>query len=555
MIRLVLRHRVLLAGSFCCGLVSVVLVVAGPLLLGRATDLVVAGDLDELAPALGVTLAVYVVSGACWAAQGRLTTRLVQRTAFTLRADIEAKLARLPLSYVEGRGRGELLSRATGDVEAITLALQQSVSQVINSTLIVVGTLAMMVRISPPLALVAVITVPVSAAITTAAGRRARPFFDRQGQAMGELTAQVEEAYTGHDLVRQFGRGPESSAAFRELNQALFEAGSRAQFVSGLIQPALAFVANLGYVVVAVFGGLQVASGTLSIGAVQAFVQYARSFAGPLSNIAGLSALVQAGIASAGRVSELLAAEEEPPEPARGTGDAPRGHVVFHRVGFRYADDAPLLENVSLEVAPGQTAAIVGPTGAGKTTLVSLLMRFHEVSEGRITVDGVDLAEVPRAELRANIGMVLQDTWLFGGTVEANIAYGAPHASREQVERAARLACVERSLDTVVDEEGGVLSAGERQLIAIARAFVADPAILVLDEATSSLDTRTEALVLRAMRQLRRGRTCFVIAHRLSTIRDADLTIVMEAGRIVEQRPRGPLPGDRRPPATLRDET
>ncbi|MEU7896407.1 ABC transporter ATP-binding protein [Nonomuraea sp. NPDC049152] len=549
MTRLVLRHRALLAGTSCCGLVSVVLVVAGPLLLGRATDLVVAGDLDELAPALGVTLAVYVVSGAFWAAQGRLTTRLVQRTAFTLRADVEAKLARLPLSYVEARGRGELLSRATGDVEAITLALQQSVSQVVNSTLIVVGTLAMMVRISPLLALVAVVTVPVSAAITTAVGRRARPFFDRQGQAMGELTAHVEEAYTGHDLVRQFGRGAESSAAFRERNQALFEAGSRAQFVSGLIQPSLAFVANLGYVVVAVFGGLQVASGALTIGEVQAFVQYARYFAGPLSNLANLSALVQAGIASAERVSELLAAEEEPPEPARGTRDAPRGHVAFHRVGFRYVHDTPLLEEVSLEVAPGQTAAIVGPTGAGKTTLVNLLMRFHEVTEGRITVDGVDLADIPRAELRANIGMVLQDTWLFGGTVEENIAYGAPHADREQVERAARLACVERSLDTVIDEEGGGLSAGERQLIAIARAFVADPAILVLDEATSSLDTRTEALVLRAMRQLRRGRTCFVIAHRLSTIRDADLTVVMEAGRIVERRPRGPMPDDRRRPS------
>ncbi|GAA2401760.1 ABC transporter ATP-binding protein [Nonomuraea africana] len=536
--RLLVAQWPLLALSALCGLVSVALVVAGPLLLGAATDLVVAGAPAELPAALGVTLAVYVVSGLFWAAQGRVTTLVVQRAALRLRADVEEKLARLPVAYVDGMPRGELLSRATNDIEAVTLTLQQSVSQIVNSMLIVVGTLVMMVGISPLLALVAVVTVPVSVAVSAAIGRRARPHFTRQGRVTGELGAHVEEMYTGHALVRAFGRQDESAAVFHARNQELFEAGSRAQFVSGLIQPALMFVANLGYVVVAVAGGLRVASGALTIGEVQAFVQYARYFGGPLSNVASLSALVQSGLASSARIAELLAAPEEPPEPSHPVRPSARGHVVFHDVSFGYATGPPVIEHLSLEVRPGQRAAVVGPTGAGKTTLVNLLMRFHELTGGRITVDGVDLTAMSRACLRSVVGMVPQDTWLFGGTITDNIAYGAAHATRQQVARAARLACVDWPLDTVLDEDGGGLSAGERQLIAIARAFVADPAVLVLDEATSSVDTRTEARVLRAMRQLSEGRTCFVIAHRPSAISDADVVITMATGEQREIDPR-----------------
>lgn len=528
----------LLAASALCGLVSVALVVAGPRLLGAATDLVVAGRLERLAPALGVTLAVYVVSGLFWTAQGRLTTLVVQRAALRLRQDVEAKLVRLPMAYVDGRPRGELLSRATNDIEAITLTLQQSVSQIVNSVLIVVGTLVMMVGISPLLALVAVVTVPVSVAVSAAVGRRARPHFTRQGRVTGELGAHVEEMYTGHALVRAFGRQAESAAVFHRRNQELFEAGSRAQFVSGLIQPALMFVANLGYVVVAVAGGLRVASGALTIGEVQAFVQYARTFSGPLSNVGSLSALVQAGIASSERVAELLAVPEEAPDPLHPVRPAARGHVAFHDVSFRHVSGPPVIEHLSLEVRPGQRAAVVGPTGAGKTTLVNLLMRFHEVTEGRITLDGVDLTAMTRADLRSVVGMVPQDTWLFDGTIADNIAYGATRPTEEQVARAARLACVDRPLDTVIGEDGGGLSTGERQLIAIARAFLADPAVLVLDEATSSVDTRTEARVLRAMRQLSAGRTCFVIAHRPSAISGADVVISMTAPERDDRNPR-----------------
>jgi ATP-binding cassette subfamily B protein len=434
--------------------------------------------------------------------------------------------------------------------------------QIVNALLTIVGVLAMMFWISPLLALVALVTVPVSVVVATAVGKRAQPQFVAQWKTTGRLNAHIEEMYTGHALVKVFGRQEESAQLFREQNEALYRSGFTAQFISGIIQPAMMFIGNINYVLVAVVGGLRVASGALSIGDVQAFVQYSRQFSQPLTQVASMANLMQSGVASAERVFDLLDAEEQSPEPpgpspaATGTGRVPdrarsasgrelvRGSVTLEKVSFRYEPGKPLIEDLSLSVRPGQTVAIVGPTGAGKTTLVNLLMRFYETDSGRITLDGVDIAEMSREELRSRIGMVLQDTWLFGGTIAENIGYGAESATREQVVEAARAAHADRFIrtlprgyDSVIDEEGNGtgLSAGEKQLITIARAFLSDPVILILDEATSSVDTRTEVLIQRAMARLSHGRTSFVIAHRLSTVRDADVILVMESGSIVEQ--------------------
>ncbi len=402
----------------------------------------------------------------------------------------------------------------------------------------------MMFWISPLLALVALVTVPVSILVATKVGKRAQPQFVQQWKTTGKLNAHIEEMYTGHSLVKIFGRQKESAELFRKQNEALYEAGFKAQFISGIIQPAMMFIGNLNYVLVAVVGGLRVASGALSIGDVQAFIQYSRQFSQPLTQVASMANMVQSGVASAERVFELLDAEEQAPDDARPQRpEHVSGHVVFEDVSFRYEDDKPLIDDLSLAVHPGQTVAIVGPTGAGKTTLVNLLMRFYEVRGGRITLDGVDIQAMTREGLRSHIGMVLQDTWLFGGTIAENIAYGAPEGtSMDKIIEAAKATHVDRFVrtlpdgyDTVIDDEGANVSVGEKQLITIARAFLAEPAILVLDEATSSVDTRTEVLIQHAMAQLRTGRTSFVIAHRLSTIRDADLILVMESGAIVEQ--------------------
>ncbi|WP_416069165.1 ABC transporter ATP-binding protein [Streptomyces buecherae] len=585
--------------------VSIALTVIGPKLLGHATDLIFAGvvgrqlqegqtkaeavqrlreggdgtvadvvaamdvvpgqgiDFDAVGVTLLWVLAIYVVAGIGAFAQARIATYVVQRTVFRLRTEVEEKLARLPLSYFDRQPRGEVLSRATNDIDNVGQTLQQTSSQIIASLLTIVGVLAMMFWISPLLALVALVTVPVSVVVATRIGKRAQPEFVAQWKTTGTLNAHVEEMYTGHDLVKVFGRQRESAEVFREENERLYASSFRAQFISGIIQPAMMFIGNLNYVLVAVVGGLRVASGSLSIGDVQAFVQYSRQFSQPLTQVASMANLVQSGVASAERVFELLDADEERPDAERPATARPadqgpdadgaehsrraarpvRGEVAFERVSFRYASDTPLIEDLSLTVRPGQTVAIVGPTGAGKTTLVNLLMRFYEVSGGRITLDGVDIATLPREELRSHIGMVLQDTWLFGGTIAENIAYGAPEGlPMEKIVAAARATHVDRFVrtlpdgyDTVIDEEGGGVSVGEKQLITIARAFLAEPAILVLDEATSSVDTRTEVLIQQAMASLRTGRTSFVIAHRLSTIRDADLILVMEAGAIVEQ--------------------
>ncbi|MFF2166756.1 ABC transporter ATP-binding protein [Streptomyces sp. NPDC058175] len=569
-----------------CVVLSVGLSVLGPKILGRATDLVFAGIIGRQMPAgsskaqviegmrakgdsgvadmlsgidftpgqgidfgavgsmLGFALCTFLGAGLLMAVATRLSNRALNKTVFRMREDIQAKMSRLPLSYFDKRQRGEVLSRATNDIDNIGQTLQQTMGQLINSLLTIIGVLVMMFWISPLLALVALVTVPLSFLIATRVGKRSQPQFVQQWKTTGKLNAHIEEMYTGHNLVKVFGRQDESAKAFAEQNDALYEAGFKAQFNSGMMQPLMFFVSNLNYVLVAVVGGLRVASGSLSIGDVQAFIQYSRQFSMPLTQVASMANLVQSGVASAERIFELLDADEQEADPVPGEKpDLLRGLVEFENVSFRYEQDKPLIEDLSLAVEPGHTVAIVGPTGAGKTTLVNLLLRFYEVTGGRITLDGVDVAKMSRDELRSGIGMVLQDTWLFGGTIADNIAYGAAKdVTREQIEEAARAAHADRFIrtlpegyDTVIDDEGSGVSAGEKQLITIARAFLSDPVILVLDEATSSVDTRTEVLIQKAMARLAHGRTSFVIAHRLSTIRDADTILVMESGDIVEQ--------------------
>ncbi len=572
-------------GVVVAGVAGVALTTLGPKVLGRATDIIFSGVLGRLLPAgmtkaeaiamlqargqgkiaamLGgvdvvpgrgidfdalrrvvlVVLALYLGAAVLRFVQGYVLNDAVQHTIRRMRADVEDKINGLPLRYFDRVPRGELLSRVTNDLDNVSQSLQQTMSMLLTSLLTVVFVLAMMLSISPVLALVAFVTVPATILVAGVVMRRSQDEFIAQWRRTGVLNAQVEEAFTGHALVKVFGRRRETQETFEEENEKLFAASFRAQFLSGLIMPVAALIGNLGYVIIAVVGGLRVASGTMRLGDVQAFIQYSRQFTRPVSQIASMINRFQSGIASAERVFELLDAVEEPPDVAPAAAPETRhGRVAFEEVSFRYEPDRPLIDRVSFHVDPGETVAIVGPTGAGKTTLVNLVMRFYDVDAGRITLDGTDIATMRRADVRAATGMVLQDTWLFEGTIRDNIAYGRLDATDEEIRAAARATFVDRFVgnlpdgyDTVVDDEGGVISAGEKQLITIARAFVADPALLILDEATSSVDTRTEVLVQQAMSALRADRTSFVIAHRLSTIRGADLILVMEEGRIVEQ--------------------
>ncbi|MFI6981311.1 ABC transporter ATP-binding protein [Embleya sp. NPDC050154] len=542
-------ERARLYALLMCGIAGVGLAVLTPRLLGKATDAIFTGvagdgiDFGHVRTILLATFAVVVGSVLFAFVQGRLTATIVQRTTYRLREEAETKLSRLPLNYFDKQPRGEVLSRTTNDIDNIAQTLQQAMGQIVRSVLTIVGVLVMMFWISPLLALVALISVPTSILVTMLIGKRAQPQFVKQWSSTGKLNAHIEEMYTGHALVKVFGRQKESAEVFDKHNEALYAAGFKAQFISGLIQPAMAFVGNLNYVLIAVIGGLRVSSGAMTLGDIQAFIQYSYEFNGPVTQVASMANLLQSGVASAERVFALLDAKEQSPDPEPPARiEKVTGHVAFEGVSFRYDPAKPLIEDLDLEVHPGQTVAIVGPTGAGKTTLVNLLMRFYEVTGGRITVDGVDIATMAREDLRAPIGMVLQDTWLIGGTIADNIAYGVGDVSREQVVAAARATHADRFVrtlpdgyDTVLDDEAGNLSAGEKQLLTIARAFLTEPQILVLDEATSSVDTRTEVLIQKAMNSLRRGRTSFVIAHRLSTIRDADVILVMESGSIVEQ--------------------
>ena len=499
-------------------------------------------DFTAVADVLLLVLAVYVGSALLSWLQGYLLNDVVQSTVRRMREEVEEKVNRLPLSYFDRQPRGELLSRVTNDIDNVSQSLQQTMSQLLTSLLTVVGVLAMMFWISPTLALIALVTVPVTMVVAGMIMKRSQKLFIAQWRRTGTLNAHIEEAFTGHALVKVFGHQHEAEEVFAAENDELFKASFGAQFVSGLIMPTMMFIGNLNYVVIAVLGGLRVATGTMSLGDVQAFIQYSRQFTQPLTQVASMVNLLQSGVASAERVFELLDAEEERPEEHAPLAVGGRGEVVFEDVSFRYVAEKPLIEDLSLVARPGRTVAIVGPTGAGKTTLVNLIMRFYDVDAGRITLDGVDVSTMRRADLRGRIGMVLQDSWLFNGTIRENIAYGRPDASEEEIRAAARATFVDRFVhnlpdgyDTVIDEEGSNISAGERQLVTIARAFLADPALLILDEATSSVDTRTELLLQQAMAALRTDRTSFVIAHRLSTIRDADLILVMEHGQIVEQ--------------------
>jgi len=500
-------------------------------------------DFTALAKVLMLVLVLYVLASVFAYLQGYLLNGIVQRTILKLRAEIEDKLNKLPLSYLDKHQRGEVLSRVTNDIDNISQSLQQTLSQTLTSLLTVVGVLAMMLIISPLLAIVALIAIPLSLAVTMVIAKKSQPKFVAQWRSTGELNARVEETFTGHSLVKVFGRQKDAEQAFADKNAELYHSSFGAQFISGIIMPSMMFIGNLTYVAIAVVGGLRVASGSMSLGDVQAFIQYSRQFTQPLTQLASMANVLQSGVASAERVFEFLDADEQSPDPVNPERvQTPRGRVEFGDVSFRYDAETPLIDDLSLVAKPGQTVAIVGPTGAGKTTLVNLIMRFYEIDGGRITLDGVDVARMTRADLRSRIGMVLQDTWLFAGTIRANIAYGRPDATEEELLAAAKATYVDRFVhslpdgyDTLIDDEGSNISAGEKQLLTIARAFLADPALLILDEATSSVDTRTEVLVQHAMAALRADRTSFVIAHRLSTIRDADLILVMEAGAIVEQ--------------------
>jgi len=586
--RLAQQLRSELAGVIAvivAGVTSVILSTLGPKVLGRATDIIFSGVLGKLLPAgltkaqaiealkakgqdkiaqmlsgvdvvpgqgvdfvalrrvVLIVLALYVAAGLLRFLQGYILNDVVQHTIWRMRSDVEDKINRLPLRYFDRLPRGELLSRVTNDLDNVSQSLQQTMSMLLSSLLTVVFVLAMMFYISPTLALIGLVTIPLTMVVAGTVMRRSRTKFITQWRKTGSLNSQIEEAFTGHSLVKVFGRQREVQASFEVENEELFKASFGAQFLSGLIMPIATLFGNLSYVIIAVLGALRVASGTMSLGDVQAFIQYSRQFTRPVSQIASMINLLQSGVASAERVFELLDAEEGPAdEGITEISTVTHGRVAFEDVSFRYEGDRPLIEHVSFHVDSGQTVAIVGPTGAGKTTLVNLIMRFYDIDSGRITLDGIDVSTMQRNYLRSQIGMVLQDTWLFRGTIRENIAYGRPEADDEEILAAARATYVDRFVgslpdgyDTVVDDEGGSISAGEKQLITIARAFLADPALLILDEATSSVDTRTELLVQHAMSALRVDRTSFVIAHRLSTIRDADLILVMENGQIVEQ--------------------
>ena len=549
-------HKPALMVVFAAGIVSTLFSVIGPKLLGKATTKIFEGylarqlgrpgaaiDLAYVASILSWLAVLYVVSSAFLYLQQYLMSGIAQRTVFALRKDVEAKFARLPLRFFDSRTHGEILSRAVNDLDNISSTLQQNLTQLITSLLSVTGIVIMMFTINWMMTLVVLLTLPLSVTVVATIAKRSQAYFIRQQKSLGELNGHVAEMYAGHTIVTAFGHEERSVAKFNELNDRYYEGAWRAQFATGMIFPIMMFVGNIGYVAVAVLGGYLVIRRALALGDVQAFIQYSRQFSMPITQLSSMANTIQLTIASAERVFELLDEPEEPADvPAANALTSPRGEVQFDHVAFSYKADAPLIEDMSIDVQPGQMVAIVGHTGAGKTTLVNLLMRFYDINRGHIRVDGVDVRDMPRGELRRIFGMVLQDTWLFSGTIRDNIAYGREGATDDQVVRAAKAAQADHFIRTLpenyatlINEEATNLSQGQKQLLTIARAFLADPAILILDEATSSVDTRTEVLIQKAMAQLMNGRTTFVIAHRLSTIRNADLILMMEQGRIVEK--------------------
>ncbi len=530
--------------------------VVGPKILGLATTRLFEGivlkmqgvpgaavDFTYIGQILLILIGLYLISAVFQYVQQYLMVNMAQETTYTMRKQVEAKFERLPIKFYDTHSHGEVLSRAVNDMDSVSNTLQQNLTQLITSVITVIGVIALMLTISPLLTVVVALTLPVSLLLTTIIAKRSQNYFKGQQRALGKLNGHVEEMFTGHRIVKAFGREAQSVATFAELNEEYYHAGWRAQFVSGMIMPLMTFVGNLGYVFAAVVGGTLVTQQAITIGDVQAFIQYARQFSQPITQLSMIANSIQLTIASAERVFELLDEPEEAPDaPDAQALAAPRGEVHFEHVRFGYQKDVPLMEDINIDIQPGQMIAIVGPTGAGKTTLVNLLMRFYDVDAGGIMVDRVDIRRIRRGDLRRMFGMVLQDTWLFSGTIRDNIAYGREDATTEEVVRASRAAQADHfvrtlpdSYDTILNQEVTNLSQGQKQLLTIARAFLADPAILILDEATSSVDTRTEVLIQKAMGELMKGRTSFVIAHRLSTIRDADLILVMDHGSFVEK--------------------
>jgi len=541
-------------------IIGTVFNIVGPKILGLATTKLFEGliakyqafmhhlpapgiDFNYIATVLLILLGLYIISAVFTYIQQYVMAGVAQKTVYRLRREVDEKLSRLPLKFFDSRTHGEILSRVVNDMDNISTTLQQSLTQLITSAVTLLGVIVLMLTISPILSLVVVLTLPLSLVVTIGIAKRSQNNFRKQQRALGHLNGHVEEMYTGHKIVKAFGHEDRSLAQFTELNENLYNAGWRAQFASGIIMPLMRFIGNLGYVFVAVVGGIMVTNGAIAIGDVQAFIQYAQQFTQPITMLANFANVIQSTMASAERIFELLDEQEEIPEVIDATAiEAPQGAVQFEHVKFGYKPDVVLMEDMNIDVQPGQMIAIVGPTGAGKTTLVNLLMRFYEVNGGQIMVDGVDITQIKRGALRRTFGMVLQDTWLFNGTIRDNIAYGREDATDEEIIRAARAANADHFIrtlpegyNTVLNEEATNISQGQKQLLTIARAFLADPEILILDEATSSVDTRTEIQIQKAMAELMRGRTNFVIAHRLSTIRDADLILVMNHGTIVEK--------------------
>jgi ATP-binding cassette, subfamily B, multidrug efflux pump len=537
-------------------ILSTVFNIVGPKILGKATTKLFEGivkkayhvpgaavDFDYIRNILLLMLGLYVFSALFAYVQQWVMAGVSQRIVYRMRREVEEKFARLPLSYYDQRTHGEIMSRAVNDMDNISGTLQQSLTQTVTSLVSVVGVIVMMLTISWVLTLVVLISLPLSVLVTSVIAKQSAKHFAGQQRALGELNGHVEEMYTGHKIVKAFGHERASIAKFDGLNAKLYGSAWKAQFISGIIFPLMGFIGNLGFVLVSVIGGIMVTRNAIEIGDVQAFIQYARQFSQPIMQLATITNVIQSTMASAERVFELLDAPEETPDPVPAVVDAdPRGAVAIEHASFRYKDDVPLIEDLNISVRPGQMVAIVGPTGAGKTTLVNLLMRFYDLNSGRILVDGNDITTMARGDLRRLFGMVLQDTWLFNGTIRENIAYGRAGATEDEIVRAAKAAqadhfirTLSESYNTVLVEDASNLSQGQKQLLTIARAFLADPAILILDEATSSVDTRTEVLIQRAMAELMRGRTSFVIAHRLSTVRDAETILVMNHGSIVEQ--------------------
>ncbi|PYY29355.1 ABC transporter ATP-binding protein [Paenibacillus illinoisensis] len=549
-------HRYRLLGVLVAAILSTVFSIISPKVMAEGTDILSQGaiailqgiqgagiDFPALMKVLYLLLGLYLFSAAFMYIQQYLMAGVAQRVVYDMREQISAKVGRLPLKYFDSRTHGETLSRATNDVDNISNTLQQSLAQFITSVVTIVGVIIMMLTISPWMTLITILTLPLSVIVVMLVASRSQKHFAGQQKSLGELNGHVEEMYTGHKVVKAFGREEQSVQQFEKVNEELYESGWKAQFISGIIMPLMSFVGNLGYVLICVVGGIFVTRGAISIGDILAFTQYSRQFTQPINQIANISNIIQSTIASAERVFELLDEEEEVPESNQPLQlQQPKGAVAFQGVNFGYKPDELLIKNMNIDVKPGQTVAIVGPTGAGKTTLINLLMRFYEIQDGKITIDGVDIRDMERGKLRSLFGMVLQDTWLFNGTIRDNIAYGREGATEAEVVKAADAAHADHFIrtlpdgyDTVLNEEASNISQGQKQLLTIARAILANPSILILDEATSSVDTRTEVFIQKAMNDLMKDRTSFVIAHRLSTIRGADLILVMDHGNVIEQ--------------------